>query len=134
MSLSIDHIVITVEDINKSINFYTNVLKMELIEFYSSSDNTTRKSLKFGNQKINLHEVLNPFSPCAKYPCPGAVDICFLSKKPVSEWLTILKKNKIDIEDGPIQKTGATGPILSIYIRDPDKNLIEISNLLINYN
>ena len=130
MTLSIDHIVITVEDINKSINFYTNILKMELIEFYSSSDNTTRKSLKFGNQKINLHEVLNPFSPRAKYPSPGAVDICFISTKPVSEWINKLKKNKINIEEGPVQKTGAKGPILSIYIRDPDENLIEISNVI----
>ena len=130
MTLSIDHIVITVEDINKSINFYTNILKMELIEFYSSSDNTTRKSLKFGNQKINLHEVLNPFSPRAKHPSPGAVDICFISTKPVSEWIDKLKKNKINIEEGPVQKTGAKGPILSIYIRDPDENLIEISNVI----
>ena len=130
MTLSIDHIVITVEDINKSINFYTNILKMELIEFYSSSDNTTRKSLKFGNQKINLHEVLNPFLPRAKHPSPGAVDICFISTKPVSEWINKLKKNKINIEEGPVQKTGAKGPILSIYIRDPDENLIEISNVI----
>jgi len=132
MSLKIDHIVITVKDINKSISFYSNVLEMELKEFYSLSDNTTRKSLKFGNQKINLHEALNPFSPHAKHPSPGAVDICFISTKPISEWIDTLKKNKINIEDGPVQKTGAKGPILSIYIRDPDENLIEISNTINN--
>ena len=130
MSLKIDHIVITVKDINKSISFYSNILEMELKEFFSLSDNTTRKSLKFGNQKINLHEALNPFSPHAKYPSPGAVDICFISTKPISEWIDRLKKNKINIEDGPVQKTGANGPILSIYIRDPDENLIEISNTI----
>ena len=132
MSLKIDHIVITVKDINKSISFYSNILEMELQEFYSLSDNTTRKSLKFGNQKINLHEALNPFSPHAKHPSPGAVDICFISTKPISEWIDRLKKNKINIEDGPVQKTGANGPILSIYIRDPDENLIEISNTINN--
>ena len=132
MSLKIDHIVITVKDINKSISFYSNVLEMELKEFYSLSDNTTRKSLKFGNQKINLHEALNPFSPHAKHPSPGAVDICFISTKPISEWIDTLKKNKINIEDGPVQKTGAKGPLLSIYIRDPDENLIEISNTINN--
>ena len=130
MSLKIDHIVITVKDINKSISFYSNILEMELKEFFSLSDNTTRKSLKFGNQKINLHEALNPFLPHAKHPSPGAVDICFISTKPISEWIDRLKKNKINIEDGPVQKTGANGPILSIYIRDPDENLIEISNTI----
>ena len=130
MSLKIDHIVITVKDINKSISFYSNILEMELKEFFSLSDNTTRKSLKFGNQKINLHEAVNPFKPHAKHPSPGAVDICFISTKPISEWIDRLKKNKINIEDGPVQKTGANGPILSIYIRDPDENLIEISNTI----
>ena len=134
MSLSIDHIVLTVNDINKTIIFYSKILGMELKEFYSDFDQTHRKSLVFGNQKINLHDVSMPFKPHANCPSPGGFDICFLSKKPVSEWLTILKKNKIDIEDGPVQKTGATGPILSIYVRDPDENLIEISNLLINCN
>ena len=134
MSLSIDHIVLTVNNINESINFYSNILGMELKEFYSEFDQTYRKSLIFGSQKINLHDASSPYKPHAKYPLPGGFDICFLSKKPVSEWLTILKKNKIDIEDGPVQKTGATGPILSIYVRDPDENLIEISNLLINCN
>ena len=134
MSLSIDHIVLTVNDINQSVNFYSNILGMELKEFYSEFDQTFRKSLIFGYQKINLHDASNPYKPHAKYPSPGGFDICFLSQKPVSEWLIILKKNKINIEDGPVKKTGATGPILSIYVRDPDKNLIEISNLLMNNN
>ena len=130
MSLSIDHIVITVKNIKKSINFYSNILGMELREFHSSFDNTKRKSLHFGNQKINLHEVLKPFQPHAKNPLPGTVDICFISNVTVNEWKNIFEKNQIKIEDGPIKKTGATGPIISIYIRDPDENLIEISNIL----
>tara|TARA_B100000767_G_scaffold231498_1_gene222950 strand:- start:1032 stop:1430 length:399 start_codon:yes stop_codon:yes gene_type:complete len=132
MSLSIDHIVLTVNDINKTIIFYSKIIGMDLKEFYSDFDQTYRKSLIFGNQKINLHDVSSPFKPHANYPSPGGFDICFLSTKPVSEWITIFKNNKISIEEGPIKKTGATGPILSIYVRDPDKNLIEISNLLVD--
>ena len=130
MTLSIDHIVITVKNINKSINFYSNILGMELREFHSSFDNTQRKSLHFGNQKINLHEVLKPFQPHAKNPLPGTVDICFISNVIVNDWKNIFDNNQIKIEDGPVKKTGATGPIISIYIRDPDENLIEISNIL----
>ena len=132
MSLSIDHIVLTVNDINKTIIFYSKILGMELKEFYSDFDQTHRKSLVFGNQKINLHDVSMPFKPHANCPSPGGFDICFLSTKPVLEWTSIFKNNKISIEEGPVKKTGATGPILSIYVRDPDKNLIEISNLLVD--
>ena len=132
MSLSIDHIVLTVNDINKTIIFYSKILGMELKEFYSDFDQTHRKSLVFGNQKINLHDVSMPFKPHANCPSPGGFDICFLSTKPVLEWTSIFKNNKISIEEGPVKKTGATGPILSIYVRDPDKNLIEISNVLVD--
>ena len=128
MSLYIDHVVITVNEINKSIDFYTKVLGMELHEFISTSDNIKRKSLKFGNQKINLHENLKPFKPHALNPIPGSMDICFVSKKPIGEWINGLKDLHIKIEEGPVLKTGANGPIKSIYIRDPDNNLIEISN------
>ena len=79
MSFNIDHVVITVSDINKSIDFYSNILGMELQEFLSSTDNVKRKSLKFGKQKINLHEALKPFNPLANKPLPGTMDICFLS-------------------------------------------------------
>ena len=128
MSLYIDHVVITVNEINKSIDFYTKVLGMELHEFIPTSDNIKRKSLKFGNQKINLHENLKPFKPHALNPIPGSMDICFVSKKSISEWINGLKDLHIKIEEGPVLKTGANGPIKSIYIRDPDNNLIEISN------
>ncbi len=128
MSFFIDHVVITVFDINKSVHFYSNILGMELQEFLSSTDNTKRKSLKFGRQKINLHEVSKPFKPHANKPLPGTMDICFISEINVNDWIKIFDNFDIKIEDGPIKKTGANGPIRSIYIRDPDKNLIEISN------
>lgn len=132
MIVSIDHIVITVSDINKSIYFYCNILGMEMNEFYSKSDDTVRISLKFGNQKINLHKASNPYKPNAQVAIPGTLDICFLTEKPLSEWVNIFNNNKIKIELGPVNKTGANGPIVSIYIRDPDKNLIEISNEITN--
>ena len=128
MSFNIDHVVITVSDINKSIDFYSNILGMELQEFSSSTDNVKRKSLKFGKQKINLHEASKPFKPYAINPIPGAMDICFLSEINIDDWIKIFNKFNIKIEDGPVKKTGANGPIRSIYVRDPDKNLIEISN------
>ena len=128
MSFNIGHVVITVSDINKSIDFYSNILGMELHEFLSSIDNIKRKSLKFGKQKINLHEASKPFKPHAHNPLPGAMDICFLSEINVNDWIRIFDKFDIKIEDGPVIKTGANGPIKSIYFRDLDKNLIEISN------
>ena len=130
MSLFIDHVVITVTDINKSIHFYSNILGMELQEFLSTTDNVKRKSLKFGIQKINLHEAVNPFKPHANNPMPGSLDICFISNKALDEWILTFTKYNIDIEDGPVLKTGANGPIKSIYVRDPDQNLIEISNMV----
>ncbi len=131
MSLFIDHVVITVIDINKSIHFYSNILGMEMQEFLSSTDNVKRKSLKFGNQKINLHESSNPFKPHANNPLPGTMDICFLSEIQIDDWIKTFNEFNIEIEDGPVEKTGANGPIKSIYVRDPDKNLIEISNQIL---
>ena len=128
MSLFIDHVVITVTDVNKSIHFYSNILGMELQEFLSTTDNVKRKSLKFGTQKINLHEATKLFKPHAHNPLPGTMDICFLSEINVNDWIKIFDKFDIKIEDGPVIKTGANGTIKSIYVRDPDKNLIEISN------
>ena len=101
---------------------------MELNDFASSFDNIKRKSLKFGNQKINLHENLKPFKPHAINPTPGSMDICFVSMKSLDQWMRIFKNSEIQIEEGPVTKTGANGPLKSIYIRDPDNNLIEISN------
>ena len=132
MILSIDHIVITVSDMKKTIHFYCDILGMEINQFYSKSDNTYRKSLKFGKQKINLHEASNPYKPNAEVALPGTLDICFLTDEPLSDWIKIFNKNNVTIESGPVLKTGSIGPIESIYVRDPDKNLIEISNQIIN--
>ena len=132
MILSIDHIVITVSDMKKTIHFYCDILGMEINQFYSKSDNTYRKSLKFGKQKINLHDASNPYKPNAEVALPGTLDICFLTDEPLSHWIKTFNKNNVTIESGPVLKTGAIGPIESIYVRDPDKNLIEISNQIIN--
>ena len=127
----IDHVVITVKDLNKTIDFYTNILGMKLEKFLSSLDtNQIRYAVSFGSQKINIHEEKKPIKPNALNPCSGSMDICFISKNKIKDWVDNLIKKGIKIEIGPVKKTGALGPILSIYIRDPDFNLIEISNQL----
>ncbi len=127
----IDHVVITVKDLNKTIDFYTNILGMKLEEFSSSFDNNQiRYAVSFGSQKINIHEEKKPIKPNALNPCSGSMDICFISKNKIKDWVHYLVKKGINIEIGPEKKTGALGPILSIYFRDPDFNLIEISNQL----
>ena len=114
----------------KTISFYRDVLGMTVKEFQPVGGGEMRKTLSFGNKKINLHHVKSPYKPHAKNPLSGTTDICFLSSTPLEKWESIFLKNGIEIEDGPVKKTGATGPIMSLYIRDPDKNLIEISNKL----
>ena len=127
----IDHVVITVKNLNKTIDFYTNILGMKLEEFSSSLDNDQiRYAVSFGFQKINIHEEKKTIKPNALNPSSGSMDICFISKNKINDWVHHLVKKGINIEIGPEKKTGALGPILSIYIRDPDFNLIEISNQL----
>ena len=127
----IDHVVITVKDVKKTIDFYTNILGMKLEKFSSSLDNNKfRYAVSFGSQKINIHEEKKPIKPNALNPSSGSMDICFISKNKINDWVHHLVKKGINIEIGPEKKTGALGPILSIYIRDPDFNLIEISNQL----
>jgi len=127
----IDHVVITVKNLRKTIDFYTNILGMKLEEFSSSLDNDQiRYAVSFGSQKINIHEEKKPIKPNALNPSSGSMDICFISKNKINDWVHHLVKKGINIEIGPERKTGALGPILSIYIRDPDFNLIEISNQL----
>ena len=127
----IDHVVITVKDLDKTIDFYTNILGMRLEKFSSTiNNNQMRYAVSFGSQKINIHEEKKPFKPNALNPYSGSMDICFISKNKINDWIHHLVKKGINIEIGPERKTGALGPILSIYIRDPDFNLIEISNQL----
>lgn len=123
---SLDHLVLTVADIANTIAFYENVLGMEVKSFVPV-DGSTRWSLAFGSQKINLHQQGAEFDPKALAPTPGSADLCFLSETSLQDWQTHLFEQNVDIEMGPIQRTGAIHPILSLYVRDPDQNLIEIS-------
>ena len=121
----LDHLVLTVAEIEATCNFYQHVLNFEVIEFGEN-----RKALKFGSLKINLHQAGHEFEPKAAFPTQGSADLCFISETPIEHIIQQLKQLHIDIEQGPIQRTGAMGSILSVYIRDPDHNLIEISNYL----
>jgi catechol 2,3-dioxygenase-like lactoylglutathione lyase family enzyme len=125
----IDHLVLTVRNIEATIGFYETALSMQGRPFVTA-DGETRWSLSFGSQKINLHMAGAEFEPRAANPAPGTADLCFLSDTPIKDWQAHLASQKIDIEEGPVRRTGATGPLLSIYFRDPDGNLIEVSNAL----
>ncbi len=123
---TLDHLVLTVRDIAVTVAFYTDVLGMQA-EVFHPADGSTRTALKYGAQKINLHPADAPFAPMAAHPGPGTADLCFLTEAPWSDWQAHLAAQSVPIEEGPVARTGATGPILSIYLRDPDGNLIEIS-------
>ena len=127
---SIDHIVMQAVDVSKTIKFYTEILGMTYNQFRPPSGVSVRHSLHFGAQKINLHDAGSPFRPHAKNPAAGSVDLCFITQQPLGDWQQYLTNFGIVIEEGPVRKTGANGTLLSIYIRDPDGNLIEISNYI----
>ena len=120
---SLDHLVLTVADVQKTIDFYCGVLGCEEDTFVDN-----RKAICFGNQKINLHIKGNEVATHALYPTPGSADLCFLSTVPVAALAGHFKAHGIAVELGPVERTGATGNLLSIYVRDPDGNLIEIAN------
>ena len=120
----LDHLVLTVRDLNRTIDFYTRVLGMEAVTF-----GTGRNALLFGVQKINLHEAGHEFEPKAENPTPGSADLCFIASTPLIEVIAHLSMHKVTIVEGPVQRTGAVSPIQSVYIYDPDGNLIEISNI-----
>ena len=122
----IDHIVFTVRDIAETCGFYARVLGMR-VETYVY-DGVERRALHFGEQKINLHEAGKEFSPRAHRPAPGAIDICFITKTPIDEVVAHLSDCDVAIADGPGVRSGACGPMRSVYFRDPDQNLIEVSN------
>ena len=119
----IDHLVLTVRDLQASLHFYTSVLGMTHEVFGAG-----RHALKFGQQKINLHPADAPIQPHAKAPSPGSADLCFVTSTPLEQVIQSLHDNNIMIESGPVERTGALGPILSVYFRDPDGNLLEVSN------
>lgn len=125
---NIDHIVLTVADVDKTVGFYTQILGFEVVTF---GDN--RKALTFGNQKINLHQKGKEFEPKAEYPTSGSADLCFIAETDIHEVLEELKQKNIEIIEGIVDRTGALGKIKSIYFRDPDLNLIEVSNY-VNFN
>ena len=127
---SIDHIVMQASDMSETIQFYTEILGMTKSEFQPITGGPVRQSLHFGVQKINLHHAESPFLPHAKNPAAGSVDLCLISEQPLDEWQQHLANFGIVIENGPVHKICANGQLLSIYIRDPDGNLIEISNYI----
>ncbi|WP_298563580.1 VOC family protein [uncultured Aliiroseovarius sp.] len=126
---SLDHFVLTVASINRTVSFYADVLGMTAIQF-KVADGSARWALEFGQQKINLHQAGREFDPKAATPTPGSADLCFLSDTPLEAWMTHLKTQNVAIVEGPVPRTGAQFPIQSIYIRDPDGNLIEIAERL----
>ena len=119
----IDHLVLTVRNIETTCSFYANVLGMEVVTFENG-----RKALSFGSQKINLHEAGKEFEPKASRPTPGSADLCFTTTTPIDEVVKRLELSKIRILEGPVKRTGALGQMISVYFRDPDLNLIEVSN------
>ena len=123
----LDHLVLTVADIEASIAFYEGALGMRA-EAFCSADGSHRWALRFGRQKINLHPAGAEFEPKAARALPGTADLCFLSDVPLEDWMVHLAACGVRVEEGPVPRSGAMGPIRSIYLRDPDGNLIEISN------
>lgn len=119
----LDHFVLTVQDVDASIAFYGKVLGMQPVTFAGG-----RRALSFGSQKINLHQAGREFVPHARAPVPGSADVCFITSTPLADARAHIEACGVQIIEGPVPKTGALGPITSIYFRDLDGNLIEVSN------
>ncbi len=119
----LDHLVLTVQDIDRTIAFYTTILGMQAVSFAAG-----RRALALGQQKINLHPVAAPFTPHAARPTPGSADIYLITTTPVAQVIVHLEQHGVAVEEGPVSRTGALGAITSVYLRDPDGNLIEVSN------
>ena len=126
----LDHLVLTTEHEAACIQFYTKVLGMQLESFVGGDPPVERRAFRFGNQKINLHLKGREFEPKAFHPTPGALDLCFIATVSIEEVQVRLQEFNVPIIEGPVQRTGATGKIRSVYVRDPDQNLIEISQYL----
>jgi catechol 2,3-dioxygenase-like lactoylglutathione lyase family enzyme len=121
----LDHLVLTVKDVSATCEFYARVLGMRVITFGEG-----RKALAFGSQKINLHEQGKEFEPKAGRPTPGAADLCFITRTPLPRVIEHLRAQNVEILEGPVQRTGAMGTLSSVYFRDPDLNLLEVSNYM----
>ncbi len=119
----LDHLVLTVADVEATCRFYGEVLGMSRVVFGEG-----RRALQFGRQKINLHQHGHEFEPRAAKPTPGSADLCFITAAPLVEVIARLETLGVELIEGPVRRTGATGPIQSVYLRDPDGNLLEIAN------
>jgi catechol 2,3-dioxygenase-like lactoylglutathione lyase family enzyme len=121
----IDHLVLTVQNIEATCDFYMRVLGMQVVTFGND-----RKALQFGQQKINLHEAGKEFEPKAMKPTPGSGDICFITSVPLKEVIEHIRSCGVEIVEGPVRRTGAICLIESVYVRDPDGNLVEVGNYI----
>lgn len=119
----LDHLVLTVQDIQATCEFYSRVLGMQVITFGDH-----RKALQFGQQKLNLHQAGHEFEPRARRPTTGSADLCFITEMALEQVIEHFQDCGVELESGIVQRTGAMGSIASIYIRDPDGNLLEVSN------
>ena len=119
----LDHLVLTVADLNRTVRFYVDILGMKEETFGAN-----RRALIFGRQKINLHLHGAEYDPKAHAPTPGSADLCFLASTTIAQIITELRAKNVALESGPVERVGAAGKLRSIYLRDPDRNLIEISN------
>lgn len=119
----LDHLVLTVADLEATVDFYSRVLGMTPVTFRGG-----RRALAFGHSKINLHEAGREFEPKSHRPTPGSADLCFVVDEPLGAVVAELARHGVPVEEGPVERTGAEGPIVSVYVRDPDGNLVELSN------
>jgi catechol 2,3-dioxygenase-like lactoylglutathione lyase family enzyme len=119
----LDHLVLTVRDVDETLAFYERVLGMTPVTFGAG-----RRALSFGQSKINLHRADAPIAPHARQPTPGSADLCFITSAPIASVIEHLHRCGVRVEEGPVSRTGALGPITSVYLRDPDGNLIEVSS------
>jgi catechol 2,3-dioxygenase-like lactoylglutathione lyase family enzyme len=117
----IDHLVLTVADVDRTVSFYARVLGMEPVTFGAG-----RRALRFGHHKLNLHQAGRELEPKARQPTPGSADLCLITTTPLDRVLDHLRAHGVPVEEGPVARTGATGPITSVYFRDPDGNLVEV--------
>ncbi len=119
----LDHLVLTVQDIQTTCEFYSRVLGMQVVTFAEG-----RKALQFGNQKINLHQRGKEIEPKAQHPTPGSADLCFLTSMPLEQVTAHLQSQNVALLLGPVERTGATKSLVSLYFHDPDGNLLEVAN------